>query len=181
MPRSQEVAMAPLRRASLAVLLLTLAAFRAHAQDESLVVMVTNLGNVVNGDTSSIPALNANPGPDGISFAEAFQAANRTSGPKVITFAPELMNKTIQLTNGPDDLVLFKVDTPNLTIDGDIDQNGTPDVTLISVRNSVAAFLVRTSRFTMRGIRLITSFDSAPINVSCADLTCEEHLLRTIQ
>lgn len=49
-------------------------------------VVVTNTANADNGDTSSIAALIANPGPDGISLREAIAAANNTPGADVIGF-----------------------------------------------------------------------------------------------
>ena len=58
-------------------------------------IIVTNATDIVNGDTSSIDALNANPGPDGISFREAINASNNTVGLKAIEFASDLKGATI--------------------------------------------------------------------------------------
>ena len=46
----------------------------------STVVVVTTTAGVVNGSVSSVAALNANPGPDGISLREALTAADATGG-----------------------------------------------------------------------------------------------------
>ncbi len=50
------------------------------------VVTVTNTNDTVNGTTSSISALNASNGGDGISLREAITAANSTSGIDTINF-----------------------------------------------------------------------------------------------
>ena len=53
---------------------------------ESVRVTVTNASDVVNGDTSSISALIASPGADGISLREAVTAANNTPGADIVDF-----------------------------------------------------------------------------------------------
>ncbi len=61
-------------------------------------VVVDTAIDVANGNTSSIAALIANPGPDGvISLREAILAANNTLGLDEITFAPALVGQTITL------------------------------------------------------------------------------------
>ena len=50
-------------------------------------VNVTNTNDSINGDTSSIAALLASPGGDGISLREAITAANNTAGTDAIGFA----------------------------------------------------------------------------------------------
>src|ERR1022692_5265485 len=59
------------------------------------VITVTNATVAVNGDTSSVAALVANPGPDGISLQEAIMATNNDPGTWVIQFAPALKGSTI--------------------------------------------------------------------------------------
>src|ERR1700719_236386 len=59
------------------------------------VIMVTNATVAVNGDTSSVKALVANPGPDGISLQEAIMATNNDRGTWVIQFAVALKGSTI--------------------------------------------------------------------------------------
>lgn len=62
-------------------------------------VTVSNASPDVNGDTSSIAALIANPGPDGISFAEAVQAANNTPGANTIVFPSSFSGQSIYVVN----------------------------------------------------------------------------------
>jgi hypothetical protein len=62
-------------------------------------VTVTNLNDFVNGTTTSIASLIANPGADGISLREALQAANNTLEANTITFQAGLTG-TITLING---------------------------------------------------------------------------------
>ncbi|HSP15021.1 MAG TPA: hypothetical protein VLV78_09735 [Thermoanaerobaculia bacterium] len=155
-------------------------ALAASAQEENIVV-VDNTTSVINGDTTDIPSLIAHPGSDGISFAEAFKAASAMTGKKVITFNESLIGKTIEVTTTADDRRLFVFDTPDITILGDLDGNGTPDVTLAAARGSVLAFVIRSSRTTIEGIHLITGFDGAPITFACLDFVCDDHLLRGIR
>lgn len=93
------------------------------------VVTVSNTSNVIDGNVTSISALMLSPGADGVSFVEAMAAANATSGPKAIRFAPALAGRTIHVGNSgstlPRALPLLSGD---LTIDGDVDGNGTSDV-----------------------------------------------------
>ena len=56
------------------------------------VVTVNNLLDVVDGDTTSIFQLVANPGANGISLREAIEAANATTGPDEILFSPALLS-----------------------------------------------------------------------------------------
>ena len=95
---------------------------------ETMLVTVTNPTDIVDGETSSIASLTVDPGPDGtISFREAFEAANNTLGPKAIRFAPELSGATITFVADGNPL---NVTSGDLTIDGDIDGDGLPDITL---------------------------------------------------
>src|SRR5271157_1148986 len=61
------------------------------------VITVTNATVAINGDTSSVKALIANPGPDGISLPEAIMATNNDPGTWVIQFAPALKGSTIDI------------------------------------------------------------------------------------
>lgn len=63
-------------------------------------VVVTNVTDQVNGVTSSLAALFANDGGDGISLREAIQAANATPGEDRITFAEALSGQSVRLVNG---------------------------------------------------------------------------------
>ena len=94
--------------------------------ERGTIVTVTTDSDAVNGDTSSVRALLANPGPDGVSLREAITAINHDSGKYTIRFAPSLKGAVIKI--GPRNL-------PRLTaaftiINGDINGDGQPDVTL---------------------------------------------------
>lgn len=101
--------------------------FVIHAELGNGILTVTNSSDIVNGDTSSIIALQNNPGADGISFREALVAANNTLGTKLITFAPSLKGGAIQFAPGGG---LLKLSSGDLTINGDVDGDGLPDITL---------------------------------------------------
>jgi uncharacterized protein (TIGR03437 family) len=92
-------------------------------------ITVTNATVAVNGDTSSVAALIANPGPDGISLLEAIMATNSDPGTWVIQFAPALKGSTIVVDSAPGGILAGLVGG-NVTIDGDIDGDGQPDITL---------------------------------------------------
>lgn len=87
-----------------------------------LAVTVGNDTDVVNApDLTSIAALVANDGGDGISLREAVVAANNTAGANVINFAPAVQG-TISLTNGQlditDDLTIHGPGKGKLTVSG---------------------------------------------------------------
>src|SRR5262245_50610893 len=60
-------------------------------------VTITNLNDVLNGNTTSIAALIASPGADGISLREGVLAANADAAADTISFGS--LTGTIQLTN----------------------------------------------------------------------------------
>jgi uncharacterized protein (TIGR03437 family) len=96
------------------------------------VITVTNATVAVNGDTSSVAALVANPGPDGISIQEAIIATNNDPGTWNIQFAPALKGSIIDTgTSG-----LNALTGGNVTINGDINGDGQPDVTLTTTSQS---------------------------------------------
>ncbi len=91
-------------------------------------ITVTNSTDVTNGDTSSVLSLIASPGPDGISFREALVASNNTPGAETIEFSPLVAGASIYIL--PQNSNWPVLTGGGLTINGDIDRNGTPDITL---------------------------------------------------
>jgi hypothetical protein len=94
-----------------------------RGSNDSLIVM--NLTEDLNGDWSSPSALIANPGPDGISLPEAIQAANNADEYVSITFDPSLSGSTLNLTHD-----MHHITRGNVRINGDINEDGTPDITI---------------------------------------------------
>ena len=115
------------------------------------VIMATNATVVVNGDTSSVKALVANPGPDGISIQEAIMATNNDPGTWVIQFAPALKGSTIVVDTPPSG-GLSPLTGGNVTINGDIDGDGQPDITLTSLSGLNAALGVTSGGITLYGL-----------------------------
>ncbi|MBI3913890.1 MAG: hypothetical protein HY327_06860 [Chloroflexi bacterium] len=92
------------------------------------VVKVTTASDAQNGDVKSVDALNANPGSDGISLREAIAATNNTPEAETIEFASELKGSVIQVgSSRKEGLVLTG---GWLIINGDINGDGEPDITL---------------------------------------------------
>lgn len=88
-------------------------------------ILVTNASEEINGDTSSPAALKVNPGPDGISLSEAMQAAEATVGYETITFNAPLLGSVIHISGS-----LPFITRGNLVIDGNIDGDVSPDITI---------------------------------------------------
>jgi hypothetical protein len=88
-------------------------------------IVVTTVSDAVNGNTSSVAALLADPGPDGISLREAISATNNGPGSYTIRFAPSLMGASITL-----DSQLPPLLGGGVAIEGDINGDGKPDLTL---------------------------------------------------
>lgn len=105
------------------------------------VITVTNATVAVNGDTSSVAALVANPGPDGISLPEAVMATNNDPGTWNIQFAPALKGSTIVVDSGSAKGLPF-LTGGNVTINGDIDGDGKPDITLTSLSGATTLFVL---------------------------------------
>ena len=105
------------------------------------VITVTNATVAVNGDTSSVTALIANPGPDGISLLEAIMATNSEPATWIIQFAPALKGSTIVVDSAPGG-TLAGLSGGNVTINGDVDGDGQPDITLTSASGTAVGFFV---------------------------------------
>jgi hypothetical protein len=92
-------------------------------------VTVTTTSDAINGDVTSIATLKANPGPDGVSLREAISASNETTGMKVVRFDPT-MHDAIVMVGASTGQPLPILTGGGTWIIGDIDGDGTPDVTL---------------------------------------------------
>ena len=118
------------------------------------VITVTNTSMLINGDTSSVAALVANPGPDGISLQEAVIATNNDPGTWHIQFAPALKGATIVVDSGPNIKGLSGLTGGNVTINGDIDGDGQPDITLTSQSGPATTIFVFSGGNTVYGLAL---------------------------
>jgi len=134
--------------------LATMIAQQAFAQQSCPSLIVSNNNDLVNGDISSLCALIANPGPNGISLRAALFAANNATGPGIITitFAQALAGQTISTTGG--------LGNPNLSRDGIaiiglVDGNGQPTVTIdaSSMGSNGILLPVVASNFTLQSLR----------------------------
>jgi len=142
-------------------------------------IIVSGVDDVVDGDTSSIAALQRNPGGDGrISLREAVTAADNTQDGKLrtILFAPELMNQTITLKLRNDQLghdlkqsplVLFD----NILINGDIDGDAIPDITISAPETDASAFFCWSSNITFASLRFKDCHRVVSINPGVAHTT----------
>ncbi len=99
-----------------------------HIAVEGTLIMVTTITDLEDGNASSVNQLLTNPGPDGaISLREAIQATNHDPGTWTTRFAPALAGTTISVINS---LGLPPLSGGGVLIDGDIDGDGRPDVTI---------------------------------------------------
>ncbi len=133
-------------------------------QTPGLTLTVTNSSEELNGDLSSPAALLANPGPDGISLPEALQAVQADTGThETINFDPSLSGTVIKLTQP-----LPPINRGSLTLDGDINDDGVPDITLdslgevheglqIQAASDVVIEGLQLRNFTSNGIEITTN------------------------
>jgi len=134
---------------------------------------VTTTTDVVNGDVSSPQALEADPGPDGISLREAVLSVNNAVGPHTITFAATLAGQTINITSPlfitRDGITLTGLSTPdgqpNITLDaGGITEDVCSRALLFVHASDFTITWFRVTRVTVTGIRIQAgqSFCTAP-------------------
>jgi hypothetical protein len=117
------------------------------ATQETLVV--TTRADATNGDVRSVENLRANPGQDGISLREAIEATNNDPGTYTIRFARALRGRTITVNDG-----LPFLTGGSVSIDGDIDGGGKPDVTLRRGRGGGSGLAVSSGGNALRALRL---------------------------
>jgi uncharacterized protein (TIGR03437 family) len=122
------------------------------------VITVTNATMLRNGDTSSVKALVAKPGLDGISIQEAIDATNNDPGTWVIQFAPSLKGSAIivdsELNGDGRPGGMDFMTGGNVTINGDIDGDGKPDITFTSKSGTSTSFFVFSGGNTLYGLAL---------------------------
>jgi hypothetical protein len=142
------------------------------APNKKKIIEVSNASDEVNGDTTNIITLMRKPGPDGISFREAIKAANNTKGPKMIKFSPKIKGSTIKMGSaGIEEVIVLT--SGNLIIDGDIDGDGKPDITLdgsIGVTGPLSVGIsIWSSNNMIKGLSF-NDFANVSIIIACPDV-----------
>lgn len=99
---------------------------RSEDIEGRLITVTSSDGGGTNGDVSTVDALESNPGPDGVSLREAIEATNNDPGTYTVRFDASLVGAVIELVN-----LLPVLSGGGLFMDGDIDGDGAPDVTLV--------------------------------------------------
>ena len=90
-------------------------------------ITVDTADDVLDGDTSSVAALDVNEGADDkISLREAIEATNATAGPHTVHFDPALSGETIEVTGTG----LPRLLGGDLFVNGDINADGDPEIAL---------------------------------------------------
>jgi hypothetical protein len=100
--------------------------FSPISRERGIVITVNTDSDEINGDVSTVKALLANPGSDGISLREAMTATNKNPGIYTIRFDPVLQGAVIKV--GPSQLPA--IEAGKVIIDGDVDGDNKPDVTI---------------------------------------------------
>lgn len=141
---------------------------RAAGQEEATEIVVTANSDEENGDTSSVEALQTNPGPDGISLREAIEVTNKDSGTTSILFSTTLKGATIEVNRLP------HLVGGNVSINGDIDSDGVADVTLQGPESSAddfsnVGFAIKSSGNTLHAVGLKGFFHGVTFSPSGSD------------
>ena len=98
--------------------------------------------------------------PDKPTLREALIYANSTPGADTITFAPYLRGRTLTLADGTDPLTepdpLPRLCGANTTLDGDVNGDGTPDITLDGTGTPTNAngLLIIAANITVNGFKI---------------------------
>ncbi|MGO9972231.1 MAG: choice-of-anchor Q domain-containing protein [Solirubrobacteraceae bacterium] len=114
---------------------------------------MSTTADVVNGDVSSVAALNANPGTDGISLREALTAADNTGGSATvyIMFSAALNGQTIEVTSE-----LPPINRDHVVLEG-VAPDGSPARVTLDGRDTSASQMdllyVQASEVTVRWLR----------------------------
>ena len=106
----------------------------------------------------------ANPGTDGISLREAIEATNNDPGEYTINFSPQLDDMTIY-TGGTDGADLPPLSGGSVIINGDIDGDLAPDITIanaLPIQGSFG-FIIQSSNNTLHALKLEGYFQGVAI------------------
>jgi hypothetical protein len=113
-------------------------------------VLVTNASDAINGDVTRVASLRARPGRDGISLREAIEATNYDPGGYAIRFEPALAGTVIVLREPLPPFGGGRVD-----LEGDIDGDGTPDITVRAGADIGTGLHVASSGNRIAGLSLV--------------------------
>ena len=118
-------------------------------------ITVTTNADIINGNVSSVAGLLANPGPDGIALREAIEATNNDPGEYTIRFAAQLDGAKIY-TGGTNNQDLPPLLGGSVIINGDIDGDLTPDVTIAnaSTFQFPFGFKIQSSNNTLHALQM---------------------------
>jgi hypothetical protein len=149
-------------------------------------ITVTTNADIINGDVSSVAGLLANSGPDGIALREAIEATNNNPGEYTIRFSAQLDGATIY-TGGTNNQDLPPLLGGSLIIDGDIDGDLTPDITLANASAFEFPFgsKIRSSNNTLHALRLegyfiIVFLEPQTANTTYHDITISHLVMRDV-
>jgi len=137
-------------------------------------ITVTNASDDINGDISNTTTLLANPGSDGISLSEALLAVENTGIYAIIEFTPSLSGSVINLTR-----TLPAIVRNGLTLNGDIDGDGVPDITVEGGGKDFQALQIQgASHVVVEGVHF-RNFGAPEIEISTT-LQQDVHLVEDI-
>jgi len=127
-------------------------------------ITVTTNSDIINGNVSRVAALMANPGTDGISLREAIEATNNDPGEYTINFSPQLDDTTIY-TGGTDGADLPPLLGGSVIINGDIDGDLAPDITIANATTFQYpfGFIIQSSHNTLQALKLEGYFQGVAI------------------
>jgi len=135
--------------------------------EKGKVLVVTNNSDEINGDVSSRAALVNNPGADGISLREALMVTRNDPSDYTIRFDPKLKGMTIQVGSW-DHTTLPVWDNSAVIVNGDVDGDGQPDITLEndvaepSIGFAIRPFQIHSSGNTLYALKVV-GFSNAVI------------------
>lgn len=142
-------------------------------QHGTTITVGTN-NDLINGNVSSVSALLSNPGPDGIALREVIQATNNSPGVYTINFSPVLSGSTIYTKGNSNDEDLPPLLGGSLIINGDIDGDSSPDITIANGRTNypyAKAFTIQSSNNTLHALRLMGYYQAVLIKPTTTNTT----------